>query len=152
MIIPANQLQRAIDIYLEHAYAGVAIPPPVLERAAAIRSLPADTSVAEDLLEPHPGNCGAAYAVRLGQPLYPHMKLVIEPVPGNTSQAFLFRTDAHDRHLHAPPGSPDAQWLAAIRASNQALVDKIESAWALVGLPTFKEFLRQQLAQRRNKT
>jgi hypothetical protein len=36
-----------------------------------------------------------------------------------------------------------------VRASNQALVEKIEGDWAAAGLPTFKEFLRRQLEERR---
>ena len=61
----------------------------------------------------------------------------------------MFRVDAHDRHLHAKPGSADEAWLARVRQSNQVLVEKIENAWGAAGLPTFKEFLRGQLEERR---
>ena len=60
------------------------------------------------------------FALRLGQPLYPHMKLIVEPAPA-PSTMLLLRVDAHDRHLHATPGSPDESWLASIRTSNKEL-------------------------------
>jgi hypothetical protein len=151
MLIPAGPLQQAIAIYLRLAYENAPIPPAVQQRAAAIAALPTDAAVSPELLEPMPCGTGAGYALRLGQPLYPHMKLVVEPSPCSDAPGFFFRADAHDRHLHAAPGSPDAAWLASIRASNKALDDKIGAAWADAGLPTFKEFLRQQLAARKNK-
>jgi hypothetical protein len=84
------------------------------------------------------------------------MKLVLDPVPGVAAAAggggascrgrdFLLRVDSHDQHLHAPPGSPDAAWLAAVRQSNKELGERIEAAWCAAGLPTFKEYLRLQL-------
>ena len=57
--------------------------------------------------------------------------------------------DSHDQHLHAPPGSPDAAWLATVRQSNKDLGERIEAAWCAAGLPTFKEYLRLQLEARK---
>lgn len=151
MIIPARQLQQAVAIYLRLAYEGVPIPPSARQCADAIAALPPDSAVSADLLEPMPCGTGTGYALRLGQPLYPHMKLVIEPSPCPTDEGFFFRADAHDRHLHAPPGSPDAAWLASVRLANKTLDEKIGNAWTDAGLPTFKEYLRQQLAARKAK-
>ena len=151
-MIPARQLQNAVSIYLRYAYAAAEIPKPVQERADAIRALSADAAVSADLLEPMPCAKGTAYAIRLGQPMYPHMKLVVEPAVCEADEAVVglfFRVDSHDRHLHAPPDSPDAAWLSAVRASNKALTDQIESAWSAADIPTFKDFLRRQLAARK---
>ncbi len=160
MVIRADQLQRALEIFLHHAYAGVTVPAAVLQRVDAVRALGHEDAVSEDLLEPfETGACTPgtaierAYALRIGQPMYPHMKLVIESEPaGNGTDAgekLLFRADAHDRHLHAPAGSPDAAWLASVRSSNKKLTESIEAAWSQAGIPTFKDYLRKQLENRR---
>jgi len=147
-------LQQAIDIYLRLAYAGTPVPQPTLDRIAGIRALPSMAEVPTDLLEQAggaPGSlaCRVSYAIRLGQPTYPHMKVMIESCPNGQS---VLRVDTHDKHLHAAPGSPDEQWLTQIRAANKAITDQIEAAWAAAGLPTFKEYLRKDLAARRAKS
>ncbi len=160
MRIPASIFQQAVDVYLRLAYP-TGVPAEVQARIAPLRNLPADGTVPPELLEQSVPNSAASLAVRLGQPLYPHMKLVIDPCPHAASDSsasacrgydFLFRADAHDQHLHAPPGSPDAAWLASIRQSNKDLVERIEAAWSGAGLPTFKDFLRAQLAARKGTT
>ena len=153
MVIPVHILRQATDLYLRTAYPGGATGAPA-ELAARVRALPdSGEPVPLELFERDVANSAGSYALRLGQPAYPFMKLVFDPVPegggGCCGQDFLLRVDAHDRHLHAPPGTPDAAWLAGVRASNQALVEKIEGDWAAAGLPTFKEFLRRQLEEKK---
>lgn len=164
VMISAHVLQQAIELYLRAAYstgggqgAGTGVPAGTQARVAPIMALGASENVPEGLLEPESGVSTDGYALRLGQPLYPHMKLIVEPapvtaggaVPAADVPAILLRVDAHDRHLHAAPGSPDAAWLTSIRASNKELTEAIETAWAKAGLPTFKEYLRKQLEARR---
>jgi hypothetical protein len=153
--------QQAMELYLQFAYPQ-GLPPAVEAKAAIIRNLPRTEEeggareMPLDLLEREAANSVASYALRLGQPMYPHMKLVMDPAP-ETLEAYcgrvdyIFRVDSHDRHLHAPPGSPDAAWLTAVRLSNKDLGEKIETAWAAAGLPTFKEFLRRQLEARKQR-
>lgn len=157
--ISAHILQQAIDLYLENAYPSGALPAAVQERAKPIRELPPSENVPESLVEKECSVSMNGYALRLGQPLYPHMKLIIEPAPASPTvpdhapvpplQTFLLRVDSHDRHLHAPAGSPDEVWLSNIRASNKELGERIEAAWSSHGLPTFKDYLRSQLAARK---
>jgi hypothetical protein len=150
MHLPVHILHQAMDLYLGVAYpAGV--PQTVAQRIAPVQALPEGGDVPMDLLERSVPDAACSYALRLGQPLYPHMKLVVDPVPAGTcrGQDFLMRVDVHDLHLHAPSGSPDAAWLAGLRQSNKELKEKIESAWTAAGLPSFKEFLRQQLDERK---
>jgi hypothetical protein len=156
MVISAHILQQAIGLYLEHAYPGGNAPVATLGRISAILELDSGAFVPESCLEKDNSASFGGFSLRLGQPNYPHMKLIIEPVPvggagggGMVGSDILLRVDTHDRHLHAAPGSPDAAWLASIRTSNRVLTDQIESAWAKAGLPTFKEYLRQQLQARR---
>ncbi|MCL2646311.1 MAG: hypothetical protein FWD61_04795 [Phycisphaerales bacterium] len=152
MPIVAKSLQRAVQLYLEHAYPG-GVPASIQDKIMPVMAIPADQIVPIELFEKSAeGGAGPSYALRLGQPMYPFMKLIIEPAPGQDSLSptnYLLRADAHDRHLHAPEGSPDAAWLASVRVSNHDLVEKIEAAWAQAGLSTFKEYLRKQLAARR---
>ena len=163
----ASVLQEAIKGYLSIAYAEKAIPEAAEQRIAAIAQLSPDAPIPTPLLERNDMNPNS-FSLRLGQPLYPHMKLAVDvgpdahgvDAPGDVGGAAgsegtergghaLLRVDAHDRHLHAPPGSPDEAWLATVRMSNKEIGEKIEAVWAEAGLPTFKEFLRQQLVAKR---
>jgi hypothetical protein len=150
MHLPVQVLHQAVDLYLQVAYP-TGVPQLVAQRIASVQALPDVGEVPLDLLERSVPDAACSYALRLGQPLYPHMKLVVDPVPAGTcrGQDFLMRVDVHDLHLHAPPGSPDAAWLAGLRQSNKELKDQIEAAWTAAGLPSFKEFLRQQLEERK---
>jgi hypothetical protein len=160
MHVQAHILQQAMELYLQAAYPG-GVPAAVEGRVQAVRQLAGDSLVPVAMLEQGSSETGGAstagigagsYALRLGQPLYPHMKLVLDPVPAGQDCGgcnFLLRVDSHDRHLHAAPGSPDAAWLASVRQSNKELGERIEAAWAATGLPTFKEYLRRQLDERR---
>ena len=156
-----------MDLYLRVAYPPNAgsgagsVPAAVAGRMRALEGMPEHAAVPLEFLERDDPTSGCSYALRLGQPLYPHMKLVLDPIPESAAAAlhkrcqgydFLLRVDAHDRHLHAAPGSPDAAWLAGIRQSNKEIGERIEADWAAAGLPTFKEFLREQLAARRQRT
>ena len=153
MVIPAHILLQAMDLYLHAAYP-TGVPAAIAARAAPFQAQAPSSNVPDDLFEGNVVNSGTSLALRLGQPMYPHMKLVLDPVPagGNCHGfGFLLRVDAHDLHLHATPGTPDAAWLAAIRQSNKELSERIESEWAAAGLPTFKEYLRKQLEARKKE-
>ena len=148
--VSGREFKKALAIYLAEAYQNTPLPPAVQERVAKINTLADDQAVPLDALEKARCDSGrCTYALRLGQPQYPHMKLVLEECPGGGRP--LFRTDAHDSMLHTPPGSPDEAPLAALRAANKELIDRIEAAWVKAGLPTFKEYLRANLAQRKQR-
>jgi hypothetical protein len=145
--VDSQVLQRAVAIYLQQAYAGGVVPAAVEERRQRVAALPPGAAVPESLFEVASSGARRTFALRLGQPLYPHMKLVIENRP--EGDGFIFRADGHDAHLQAPPDSPDAPLLARLRQSNQQVVEKIEAAWDAADVPTFRNYLRQQLMARR---
>ena len=157
MQVTSHILNQAIELYLAEAYPG-GVPPSVLELVEPFKS-PDDTApVPLERLEQQPNGSysgdevGITYIIRLGQPMYPHMKLALDPIPhGHQCSGcnYLLRVDAHDQHLHAAPGSPDDAWLQKIRLNNKELGERIEAKWAAAGLPTFKAFLRKQLEERR---
>lgn len=150
MRISGPELLRAMELFVGLAYPGGA-PAPVVAKMEGVRGVGA-AAIADDglkgILEKNDVHA-TGWAIRLGQPLYPHMKLAIDPL--TSGEGHVFRVDAHDRHLHAPPGSPDEAWLSQVRKSNQDLVEKIEGAWEAAGIPTFRGVLRAQLAQRRSR-
>jgi hypothetical protein len=142
----AGQLKKAIGIYLRLAYPGGPAPDFVTARVkpvlAAAQDQPSDPAWFETARKQE----RAVYRLRLGQKDYPHMKLSIEEAPDGS--CYLYFADAHDSHLYAPEGSPDAQGLALVRKSNAQLVTQIETAWTQENLPTFRGYLRQSLAKK----
>ncbi len=135
------QLRQAVKIFLDYAYKDASIPPTVTQRVAPLYAVSDDAPVQPQWFETQPQNNRTSYVLRLGHRAYPHMKLVLEESPDGTG--YFFRADAHDRHLHAPQGSADAKALEELRRVNLHLVETIEYAWAKVGIPTFREYLRQ---------
>lgn len=156
--IKTELLQQAIESYLKIAYPTGNIPEMVRERIGKVMILPAGSTVPESCFEVTESGGHKIYALRLGQPSYPHMKLIVEECPTCRDRSgtdhtepvpVLFRADAHDSHLQVPSNSPDAAPLAALRAINKQMTEAIEAAWVTQGLPTFQEFLRQELARRK---
>jgi hypothetical protein len=158
---------RAIETYLRLAYpppgggasgsapgpAPAAPSPPaaVRSRLETLRSTPEeafyDCPVFErtgaDSGDPYPSR----YSLRLGNRAYPHMKLVIDRAP--CGRSYLLRADTHDAHCQPRPGSPEQAAFAQLSRHNRELADAIEAAWEADHLPTFKKFLRDDLARRK---
>lgn len=150
-VVGKEILKTAVRLYIEQAYPSGA-PAAVTTKIAGIDTV-AGGEVPDSFFEPAPALAGNAVALRLGQPLYPNMKLIVEFCGKGEAggSGAMFRVDAHDMHLHAPPGSPDEEWLKKVRMSNKELGEKIEGAWMAAGLPTFKGFLRKQLEERKRR-
>jgi len=136
---------RAVDIYLQIAYPN-SVPLRAHDQLQIIQ-----TSQGECL------QCGALvrdtkatsprYNIRLGNQSYPHMKIAVELPPNG--QQYLFRVDTHDRHCCPGPTSPEYGAFRQLMEKNQQVADDVEAAWESAGLPTFKSFLREDLARRR---
>jgi hypothetical protein len=137
----------AIDIYLGLAYDGTPSAA-VRSRLDVMRAATEGAFYQCAALEATPKEEPARYDVRLGNRWYPHMKLVIERAPDQ--RGHLFRADTHDRHIQPAPGSRDHAAFRELMEKNQLLSSRIEAAWEAAGLPTFKSFLRQDLARRRD--
>ena len=139
---------KAVEIYLSTVYDGTP-PLSVRNRLDTLRAVPEDGLFASSVFEPMPKEQPTRLGVRLGNRWYPHMKLVIEQSPGGA--ASLFRADTHDRHIHIDPSSREYPAFCDMMAKNQSLAGKIEAAWEAGGLPTFKSFLREDLARRQTR-
>ena len=141
-------VMRAIDIYLRQCY-GDEPPVTVRSQLAVLKTwggpfFRAPVFVAED--QPQ----GKRYSMRLGNRHYPHMKLRIEPSPDGSR--YLFRADSHDRHVCPPPTSAEYEAFRDLMEKNQKAVEAVETAWADAAVPTFKTYLREDLARRRGET
>jgi hypothetical protein len=138
-------VQQAIDIYLSKAYPE---GPPMTVRSmvATLRSYAGDFFKAPTFVKDDP-NSPRKYTLRLGNRHYPHMKLVYELGPDG--RTYLFRADSHDAHCCPPVGTPEHDAFRALMTSNQEVVTAVENAWAEANVPTFKTFLKVDLAKRR---
>jgi hypothetical protein len=142
-------LRQAVDIYMALAYPGVE-PPEVVRR----RLVWEDGLGAEALLNKLPFERAskgktpetAVYALRLGNTLYPHMKLQIQPWAN--SAGFMLSVNTHDQVLSIDPGASDMAAFRELQAANQRLKEEVEQAWDDAGLPTFLRYLREYIQQR----
>jgi hypothetical protein len=145
---------QAVEAYLHTAYAGGKPPTAVVQRLETLRNTPADGFFDCPVFERDPsaasGKPATRFAIRLGNKVYPHMKIVIEPAPHGGGH--LFRADTHDRHIRPAPASREYKAFCELMEANQSVAEQIETEWAQRGLPTFKQFLRQDLASRARAT
>jgi hypothetical protein len=142
----AALVQKAIDVYLSNAYPGDGPPMTVRSMVSTLRTYAGDFFKAPTFVKDDPKN-PRKYTLRLGNKHYPHMKLVYELGPD--ARTFLFRADSHDAHCCPPAGTPEHDAFRALMQANQETVTAIENAWAAADLPTFKTFLKVDLAKRR---
>ena len=143
-----QQVWKAIDAYLRCAYEGANVPKPVQMRLETLRDAGENgdfyrSGVFERDSSPAPKK----FSLRLGNRFYPHMKLSIDRRPDQGG--FLFRADAHDRHICPGPASKEYATFRELMEKNQKLAQTIEAAWQDGGLPTFKTYLKQDLQRRR---
>jgi hypothetical protein len=135
----------AIDLYMKHAYDG-APPFAVAERLESLRRQPIDKFYECDSFEHDIHNPPTRYSLRLGNRQYPNMKLSVQSTVDDTS--CFFKADTHDRHIVVSPKSPEYAAYLSMTEANEVLSKKVEAAWSNAGIPTFREFLREDLARR----
>jgi hypothetical protein len=145
-----DQLQWAVEVYLTLAYPNRAPGSAVRAKLEALRSVGPESLFESPLFEHDAAEPPTRYALRLGNIAYPHMKLVIERSPDG--QSHLFCADTHDRHVLPNPASKEYALFQQLIAANQKLSESIDRAWAEAGLPTFREYLRKDLARRQKSS
>lgn len=138
----------AIDIYLRRAYLDKAVPIAVGKRLDSLRAIDPEAFYQCGVIERTncPQGHPTRYALRLGNREYPHMKLVIERAP--SGGGYLLRADTHDAHCRPDPQSREFGMFCALTERNREIAAAIETGWEENGLPTFKQFLKADLARR----
>jgi hypothetical protein len=142
---PADQIRRAIDMYLSAAYPN--------ERPAKLETTLHTLATCTG----HPLECQVfvhtdsppRFSLRLGNSFYPHMKLVVEQAPDES--LWLYRVDTHDRHVCPKESSPEYAAFCELMSRNQKLAESVEAEWERGDVPTFKHFLREDLKRRMAK-
>jgi hypothetical protein len=124
-----------------------ATPSAVKARLESLRLAPAVGFYGSPVFERDAAASPTKYSLRLGNRHYPHMKLVIERSPDG--HGHLFRADTHDAHCRPVPNSRDFHVFNKLMEQNRDVAERIEAAWEQAGVPTFKAYLRQDLARRR---
>lgn len=133
----------AIDAYVRVAY-GDSPPSAVRARLDALRTQCPDSFYDCTVFQKDPGS--PRLLLRLGNRTYPHMKLVIEPRPDGLG--CIFRTDTHDAHCCPAAGSREYDAFRALMESNRTIALAIDAEWERLGIPTFKTYLKEDLARR----
>ncbi len=141
-----SDVARAIELYLATAY-GETVPEAIRERFLVPECMDLPTWLMTDVAERSPAEASfedvRSFALRIGNAMYPHMKLRLSRPPGWS--ILILSVDAHDAMLQAPEGSADAAVLETLKANNARMVSEIMAAWEEAGLPTEKTFLRGQI-------
>ena len=146
---------RAVTTYLAIAYDGspsstgipAGTPSAVKSRIESLRLAPSSDFYASPVFERDNASGPTKFSLRLGNRHYPHMKLVVERSPDG--HGHLLRADTHDAHCRPAPGSRDYHVFCQLMDQNRQVAERIEAAWEELGMPTFKAYLRNDLAQRK---
>lgn len=136
---------QAIEGYLQFAYPDGKVPSAVRNRLETLRACSDDAFFDCPVFERDRARTNRLL-LRLGNRFYPHMKLVIERAPDGCGH--LFEADTHDQHIRPAPGSREYRAFCELMQSNEGVAKAIEEEWARRGVPTFKQFLRQDIERR----
>jgi hypothetical protein len=147
-----RQIHQAVDLYLQHAY-----PAGVPDSIKPLLPPPGDFDVGDWLLgdatEREPADAPLEevriISLRLGNMIYPHMKLRISRPPNEPY--FIFSVDSHDAILQAPPGSADHKMLEELKAENSKIASAIMADWDQADLPTERNYMRFKIEQARHR-
>src|SRR3954470_17752030 len=101
------QVSSAVEVYLKLAYAGAAPPSAVRDRLASLRAAADADFYDSPVFAPDEPRPPPPYSLRLGNKVYPHMKLVIERSPDG--RGHLFRADTHDKPIRPNPSSREGR-------------------------------------------
>ena len=145
---------KAVAVYLAHAYDGASdpsgipanTPSAVRARLDSLPHAPASDFYASPVFERDNAATPTKFYLRLGNRHYPHMKLAIDRSPDG--RGHLLRADTHDTHCRPAPGSRDFHVFNKLMELNREIADRIEAAWEVEGILTFKAYLRDDLARR----
>jgi len=115
-----KSLKKALDIFIDEAYLDADLPEPVANLVKAISDVDEFSKLftIEGIESPAEGVASA----RLGNRLYPHMKLVIRK-EGNR---LYFAVDTHDGPERIPPSLPGYERFRAVMQENEQIRETVQ--------------------------
>ena len=141
--ITTDMVKQAIEIYVATAYETSPIPVTVKSRLVLFTDYTGDDlagMLSHEVVERVASETGprtiASYAIRLGNPQYPYMKLTLLRIG---SDDFRFTVDAHDQDFELEPADRDALRAHELQEHNSRLKREIESLWRDAGIPAVEE-------------
>ena len=141
--ITPDTVKKAIEIYVTVAYEGSPVPVTVNSRLVLFTQFGGDDlddmlshEVVERILSETASATVVSYSIRLGNPKYPHMKLMLCRLG---TDDFRFAVDAHDLLFELEPADRDALRAHELQEHNRRLKCEIESRWRDAGIPTVEE-------------
>ena len=142
-----NLLGEAVRIYLEEAYGGRPVPEAVRGRLAwppgeTLADLARDEAFERTPPDAPPVAC-QRIRLRLGNRVFPHMKLGIDRV--SETEDWVLTVDTHDAAVMRLARAGDRAALESLLRTNAALKARIEHRWGEAGLPTFERYIRASL-------
>ncbi len=144
-----SDIATLLRLYLEFAYEGNT-PEPIAQKATPPQlDVDVEAWLMSDVTERTPPNVPIedvrSFALRLGNAVYPHMKLRFSRPPSD--DVLIASVDSHDAMLQAPDGSPDAAALEELKTYNAELGQRINCEWGQEGLLTEHEYMRRKIQQ-----
>jgi CheY-like chemotaxis protein len=131
--LTVGQLRRAVEVYAAIAWKDRPVPPVELPGrddepvAVALAALDDETLHAGE-------HTTRRHALRLGNPRYPFMKLVLQE--HLVEDEFFFEVDTHDQMFGEVACGDEAAALAEVKRYNLEVKEAVEHAWSEAGLPT----------------
>ncbi|MBN2713378.1 MAG: response regulator [Planctomycetes bacterium] len=132
-------VNRAIEIYMEHAYDDDA-----LREAHMVRFDPESCNGSILCRFEREDAKLKAYHLRLGCQHYPHMKLALWEA--YYRDEYVFAVDRHDGFDFNKTGPDYEAWLG-IKSRNFVIKDKIEKAWYEEGIPTLRSLKEERMSR-----
>ncbi len=115
-----KSLKKALQIFIDEAYAGVDLPGPAANLAKSISEVKtfSELFTVEGIESPAEGIVSA----RLGNRSYPHMKLVIR----QEGDQLYFAVDTHDGPDRIPPGLPGYERFKGLMQENKRIREAVQ--------------------------
>ncbi|RLE18836.1 MAG: hypothetical protein DRJ08_05485 [Acidobacteria bacterium] len=115
-----KRLKKAVDIFLNIAYEGKDLPEPIAQLAESISGVKSFSELLEVQGVESPAE-GVA-SIRLGNRMYPHMKLVIR----KEENQLHFAVDTHDGPDRIPPNLPGYERFKPIIQENERIRETVQ--------------------------
>lgn len=147
--LDAELIARAVEVFAREAYGDRGLPPERrhLLELRTCKTLDQLLSVkGVERLRASDSNRTDGFAIRVGRPGYPPMKMTLLPY-GDTGQ-YVVGVDTHD-NVDLPVNAPDYEEFQKVRQVNQQLATGIERAFEKALLPTQASMLKEFLRRRR---